>query len=498
MDRGPQPTEIDNQAFFETLVGAVDAGIVACDGDGRIAFANEAVETMLGAESGSLVGSPVAETALVDADSGAEWVAGLDGPSTVERTIERDPDGVPVLDGGPVDGAGSPVSAPRTADRLSVALEDAREVALEVTAKPVAVAGERYALLTVRDVTERALLDRESSILDTIFESIPVYLFIKDEEGRHVRVSDYNSEAREYIGQTDLDIWGEEGRESYEDDMRVIEEGEEIVDKVSADPEWNYFFITSKVPWRDENGEIRGLIGLTHDLSDWKRQERQLERQNERLRTVASVISHDIRNPLQVASGHLELASSGSESEHVDSAADALDRMAALLEELLELVRHGQWVEDPDPVSLETVAGDCWATATGDAGTLTFDYDLTVEADRGRLRQLLENLFRNAVVHGGDDVTVRIGPLGDWSGFYVEDDGPGVPADEREKVFESGYTTSEEGTGFGLAIVQVIAEAHGWRVALGDSDDYAGPEDAPGDHEPLGGARFEFRGVEFV
>ncbi|MFC7197002.1 PAS domain-containing protein [Halosimplex aquaticum] len=225
MDRGPESTDIDNQAFFETLAGAVDAGIAACGGDGRIVFANEAVETMLGVAEGSLLGLGLGETALVDADDGGAWVAALDGPSTVERTIERDPDGVPVLDEGLSDGAGSPVSAPSADGRLSVALEDAREVAIEVTAKPVAVGGQRHAVLTVRDVTERALLQRESNILDAIFESIPVYLYVKDEEGRHVRVSDYNPEAHEYLGKTDLDIWGEEGRESYEDDMRVIEEG---------------------------------------------------------------------------------------------------------------------------------------------------------------------------------------------------------------------------------------------------------------------------------
>ncbi|WP_436925351.1 PAS domain-containing sensor histidine kinase [Halosimplex amylolyticum] len=498
MDDGLEPGTTANQAFFETLVSSVDAGIVACDDDGRIVFANEAVETTLGVGETSLVGTGIGETPLVDAASGAEWVDALAEPTTFERVIERDADGGSVFDGGLPGSGGAPVMPDGDDGALSVDVAEAREVAVEVTAKPVAVAGEPHALLTVRDVTERTLLERESNILDTVFESIPVYLYIKDEEGRHVRVSDYNPEARDYVGETDLDIWGEDGRESYEDDMRVIEEGEAIIDKVSTDPEWNYFFVTSKVPWRDETGEIRGLIGLTHDLSEWKRQERQLERQNERLRTVASVISHDIRNPLQVASGHLGLANEKYESDNLDAAADALDRMAALLEELLELVRHGQWVEDPDAVSLESVATDCWATATGDAGTLTFDYDLTLEADSARLRQLLENLFRNAVLHGGDDVTVRIGPLGDWSGFYVADDGPGIPDDEREKVFESGYTTSDDGTGFGLAIVQVIAEAHGWRVTVGDDDGFPGPDDAPGDHRPLGGARFEFRGVEFV
>jgi signal transduction histidine kinase len=68
-------------------------------------------------------------------------------------------------------------------------------------------------------------------------------------------------------------------------------------------------------------------------------------------------------------------------------------------------------------------------------------------------------------------------------GFYVADDGPGVPEADRESVFESGYSTDREGTGLGLTIVQEIAEAHGWEVSVTDSES--------------GGARFEITGVEF-
>jgi len=507
----------DEPSFFEALVANSDAGLLAVDAGGAVVYANEAVATILGAETASLVGTDVVETGLVDADSGEAWVAALDGETTFQRTIERDPDGEPLLDGGSpaprptgsadrdagsadADSSDAEPSVDDASDEASpedeptrpisdwgvpsVDTAEAREVAVEVTAEPLAVGGERHALLTCRDVSRRMLFERESNILSAIFEHIPIYLYVKDERGRHVRVSDFNEEAVEYIGKTDVDIWGEGGRESYEEDMRVIEEGERVIQREEFQPDWNQFFLSSKVPWRGEDGEIKGLIGITNDLSDWKQKEKQLERQNERLRTVASVISHDIRNPLQVAKGRLDMATDEYDSENLDSAADALDRMAELLEELLGLVRHGQWVDEPETVSLQSLAEGCWDTATGEGGTLEFKYDLNLAADPGRLQQLLENLFRNAVVHGGDDVRVYVSPLDDWSGFYVEDDGPGIPPDEREKIFESGYTTSDEGTGFGLAIVQVIAEAHGWHVRVTEGDD--------------GGARFEFRGVEFV
>jgi signal transduction histidine kinase len=95
---------------------------------------------------------------------------------------------------------------------------------------------------------------------------------------------------------------------------------------------------------------------------------------------------------------------------------------------------------------------------------------------------LFENLFRNCVEHGVDDasgLSVTVGPLPD--GFYVADDGVGVPEAERDHVVEFGYTTTDDGTGIGLGIVEDVATAHGWTVTVTESED--------------GGARFEFRNV---
>ncbi|AKH97015.1 sensor histidine kinase [Halanaeroarchaeum sulfurireducens] len=100
-----------------------------------------------------------------------------------------------------------------------------------------------------------------------------------------------------------------------------------------------------------------------------------------------------------------------------------------------------------------------------------------INADPTMLQTLFENLFRNAVGHGGFDVTVRVQPLPD--GFLVEDTGSGISMDLREEVMEHGFTTGYSGTGIGLTIVQRIAEDHDWCVSLGVSSE--------------GGARFEFR-----
>ena len=97
----------------------------------------------------------------------------------------------------------------------------------------------------------------------------------------------------------------------------------------------------------------------------------------------------------------------------------------------------------------------------------------SLDADPGRLQELFENLFRNAVEHAGDETTVRVGELAD--GFFVEDDGPGIPLPEdREAVFEHGHTTAKSGSGLGLSIVKTIANAHGWSIAVPATDRTAG------------------------
>ncbi|EMA37844.1 multi-sensor signal transduction histidine kinase [Halobiforma nitratireducens JCM 10879] len=243
--------------------------------------------------------------------------------------------------------------------------------------------------------------------------------------------------------------------------------------------------------------------------------ERELER-------FVSVVSHDLRSPLTVACGRLELARAavspdGDATAHLTEIGASLERMDSLLEKLLTLARRGQLVERGaiEPVSLHRTVADAWTTVETEPATLVLSVDesATLEADRGRLRQLLENLFRNSIEHSvasdrcksgpivdderdsasdrrgvrcdgatGDAssaVTITVGTLPD--GFYVEDDGPGIPTDVGDEVFSRGYTTSDDGTGFGLYIVRRIARGHDWSVSVTTGDD--------------GGARFEITGV---
>ena len=220
----------------------------------------------------------------------------------------------------------------------------------------------------------------------------------------------------------------------------------------------------------------REAIGTYIDVTDRNERERELQRKNERLETFAHLVSHDLRNPLNVVAARLELARETGDDEHFEAAEHAAERMETLVEDLLTLARQGETVDETSAVDLGASVESAWRTVEMGTATLETESALgSVGADESRLTELFENLFRNAREHAGEDVTVRVGREGGC--IFVEDDGPGIPADDRDRVFEIGYTTAEEGTGYGLAIVEEIVEAHGWSIDVSEGR--------------AGGARFE-------
>jgi len=241
------------------------------------------------------------------------------------------------------------------------------------------------------------------------------------------------------------------------------------------------FFLTER---REVDNSLAQDVSAVADslggLVERKQTEERIHRQNERLAEFASVVSHDLRNPLNVATGALEMVRDETDSEYVERVANAHERMDELIEDMLVLAKQGKTVDSEDRVVLADSVQTCWRTVETPEATVEIDTDRVIRADRSRLRQIIENLLRNAVVHAGPETTVRVGDLD--TGFYIADDGPGVPADVRETVFQPGHTTHTDGNGLGLSIVQDIVNAHGWQISLTESK--------------AGGARFEITNVD--
>ncbi|WP_436925671.1 ATP-binding protein [Halosimplex amylolyticum] len=343
--------------------------------------------------------------------------------------------------------------------------------------------------LTVHDRRYRAAV--QSDMLDAMLEDLEVPLYVKDDEARHLKMADVHGapDPVDSIGKTDWELysWDDESKvEALGDDRLVIDEGESIRGREErhGPPEAARWLKTTKVPWRDRD-EVRGLIGITQDVSDEKRTIRDLRAQNRRLDDFASFVARDLRNPLHVAMAYHEFAREGREGA-AETVADALERMEEQVENLSELAASGGTA--PAPVggvefhSFLQVAWDEVATARA---TLEIEMPPATRlyTNRLQLKPLFESLFENSVEHAGPDVTVRVGLTGD--GFYVEDDGPGIPEEERVAVLEDGYTFTPTGPGTGLAIVSEIAETHGWDFRIRERGD-------------SGGVRFEFGNVLLV
>ncbi|MFC4406078.1 hybrid sensor histidine kinase/response regulator [Haloarchaeobius iranensis] len=266
------------------------------------------------------------------------------------------------------------------------------------------------------------------------------------------------------------------------------------------------------LPYDDE---FRGTVGVMRDITERKQRERELQRQNERLDAFASIVSHDLRNPLGVSQGYLEMAMESAPEDvrgSLEHVADGLERMEDIVGDVLAIARQGQTVTETEPMELDALVREAWANVETPAATLNIEGSGRFEADRSRLLRAFENLFRNAIEHGGEDVTVEVGLLYEepehtvdtggfqfpeeagtgvehvetetqtMVGFYVADDGEGMPAEVRENAFDSDFSTSDEGLGIGLWVVREVASAHGWTTRVVESES--------------GGARFEFSDVE--
>ncbi|WP_226023552.1 PAS domain-containing sensor histidine kinase [Halomicrobium salinisoli] len=460
--------------------------------DGTISYANAALGTLLGVDAESLVGERfLAYVAADERDRVDDALSGVaDGDVSIRFELDGPPDGRTVVES-------------------------------EWTEREESDAW----LGTLRDVTDRVererRLERESEMLDSLLEHVPIAVYFKDRKGRHERVSQHaicptadggdgvvgpdgkiHHHPADVHGKTDFGLFEAEYAEAVAaEEQRIMEEEETVrneVQEVATPLGETYFYSETKVPRYDDEGEVIGIVGVTLDITDRMTYERELERQNERLEEFTEVLAHDLRNPLTVARSNLQTIDADVDHPQLEPTLDAVDRISALIEEVRTFVIEGRTVEDPDVADLATAAEDAWKSVDTGSADLEIAASNRIRADYDRLQRLLENVFRNAVEHGSTSpdsqdrqdpiehatdsdgaVTVTVGDT--ETGFYVADDGPGVPEDLRDEVFERGVTTSDEGTGFGLAIVRNIARAHDWSVDVTDAAD--------------GGARIEVTGV---
>jgi PAS domain S-box-containing protein len=340
-------------------------------------------------------------------------------------------------------------------------------------------------------------LERSRQFVDRVLNLSPSAVVILDEEGEIIRA---NEQAERLLGLSELqmtdrtfnsadwEVVDKDGNPLPEDEFpfKQVRDGDEPVYNVETgirrpDGETVWLSINAAPLW--EGAEtIQYVIAV---LSDESKQMTHRQRQKasiRQLKGLGDVLSHDLGNILNIASGRLELARETGDDDHFEAVEESLYRAEEMLNELTTAIQAGSVVEEVTAVDVVTVFNEAWETQDTKEATKEVVTDIRILADKTALLRLFENLIRNAFEHGKTTATIRVGALSD--GFYVEDDGVGIPESKREQVFEPGYTTKSGGTGVGLPSIQQIVLAHNWNVEITAGTD--------------GGARFEITDVRLA
>ena len=473
------------------MVDAVGVGVGAYDAEGRYTYVNRAYAEMLGADRDSLLGTAIWEiNRAFDRDRFDEYWSSFEEGETrrAEATHSYGDGSVEVQTITTRISAGDEAYNVGTIQDISLLKTRERQLSkLHSVTKELIDAATDTEIARIVAETVEEILDYEYNV---------VRLVVDGERLKPVAVTE---SARDDIGgswEYDLDESATAVRAYWESEPVVVDDVDTLADGYDRGDARSVLYlpigpfgvlsIAHPEPdaFDDTDVDLAMILASNAEAAlERLENERDLERQNERLEAFVDAISHDIPNHLNVAASRLELANRQDDLSHLEPVGTAHDRIESLIEDMRALVDHGDRIEETEWLRFGDVLPACWRTCRPEDVDieLELDGDGHIRADQSRFKQLLENLFWNALEHADDASTVRVGLLD--GGFYVEDDGPGIPEAERNRVLAPGYTNTEaeKHAGFGLAIVREIVRAHGWQIDVTESE--------------AGGARFEITGV---
>ncbi|WP_440006214.1 PAS domain S-box protein [Halomicrococcus sp. SG-WS-1] len=480
---------------YETIVETVEDGVYALDSDERFVMVNEAFLDMTGYEREELLGR---HASLVHTDEINERAAAMSDAVTDElgsATLEVD---LRSKDGGtiPVESRFGPYRyGSEEFARTGVVRDITERRQLEETLTALYVSARELLGAKTKDEVAEIAVETVTDILD--LSGVVTYLY--DEEAGRLYPAAQSSESgfmREELPAVPPDDSSITGHVYATGDSRRFDDvtdssylqanATEMRAGVFASMgDHGVIVVGSRaVGGFDERTQrLVDLLAANAEAAfDAVEREHELASQNERLDGFASMLAHELRNPLTIGQMYCHELPAEVDSETVDYIAEAFDRIENMIDVMLVLTQGREAVDDQSRVRLAEMARDAWDDVDTTDATLDVSVDDVIRADETYIRHLFSNLFENAVEHGGPDVTVTVGEMP--TGFYVADTGSGIPPGERDAVFEAGYTTAAKygGTGLGLAFVRELAEVYGWECAVTESD--------------AGGARFEFTNVD--
>ena len=321
-------------------------------------------------------------------------------------------------------------------------------------------------------------------------------VFMKDLEGRYVYINPAGAkfiglDAADILGKTDREVFsGETAQAIMESDQRVAAEGRTLsFEEVGTADGITRVYASTKGIYRDPEGRIAGIFGISRDITERKEAEREmvrladeLRRSNDELERFAYVASHDLQEPLRVVTSYVQLLArryrgrlDQDADEFIAFAVDGANRMKRLIQDLLAYARIKSKATQPEPVALGEVLQhvlDALRMQLHDSGARVERGSLpTVPADPVQMEQLLQNLISNAVKFRGSEppvIRVEAEQRGSEWEVSVADNGIGIDPQFFDRifiVFQRLHGMAEySGTGIGLAICKKIVERHGGRI----------------------------------
>ncbi|MDI3289402.1 ATP-binding protein [Polyangium sp. 15x6] len=364
------------------------------------------------------------------------------------------------------------------------------------------------------DITARKraqdALEQQQAVLKYVIANVPHAIFWKDREGRFLGgnqnfLNDSGTKTLEnLVGKTDYDIWSrrEDADAFVKVDREVMESGTPILDieePVLRMDGAQRTLLTSKVPIRDEQGEVAGLLGIYADITERKQMEIDLQRAKEVADDAArekgqflTVMSHELRTPLALILGPLASMLSKGENDseplspRVRTDLERIQRNARRLHRLVDdildhqKIEAGKFTVDWEAVDAAELCADIVDAARPSAERAGVELSLEamvreqVPLDRRKFEKIVLNLLGNALkfTPEGGRIVVRLQKVGAELELSVEDTGPGIPADKQYLLFQrfqqidASATRKHEGTGVGLSLVKELAELMGGKASV--------------------------------
>lgn len=381
---------------------------------------------------------------------------------------------------------------------------------VETTAHSIDYNGRMVRMVVINDITENIKAEKqiaaERTLLRSLIDNLPVFIYVKDLQSRYIIANKaltglVGAESeKDVIGKTVLDLFGADiAPVNFEEDKRIFEGGELVIDREEAiltKTGAKMWLLTSKVPLRDENHKIIGLIGISRDITEIKNAEillkqlvESLEQQsaellisNKELEQFAYVASHDLQEPLRMVSSFLELLERKLEAhlddttkQYIHYAVDGSERMKKLIQDLLLYSRVGtnkeSWEEVDCNEILNNVINIFELPIHEKKAILDVKKLPVINAVKTQVQQLFQNLIGNALKYSGDKIPrIEVGCNEKekmWQ-LYIKDNGIGIDPRFFEKIFvifQRLHNRSEySGTGIGLAICKKIVERHKGKI----------------------------------